>query len=194
MSAQPMPDHLQIDNRKDFLLLLLAACDGEPVVGVTRLLKYAFLLQMRYHWNERFDLADPYQFEAYNFGPFDSQIYDDLALLENAGLIQAKESAQPETRAERGELGLSAVEAGTSDPEIAPWEADNAVHEWSLTDKGRAFVRRYALGDEERSQLNEIKRAWNRRTLIELLRWLYREYPDFATETELTHLRPKVGL
>jgi len=61
-----MPDQIEVDNRKDLLLLLLAAAGGEPVVGVTRLLKYVFLLQHGRGWGERFHLAEPYDFGAYH--------------------------------------------------------------------------------------------------------------------------------
>lgn len=191
MRTRQMPDQLQVDNRKDLLLLLLAAADGEPVVGVTRLLKYVFLLQHGHRWEERFSLEEPYDFGAYHFGPFDSQIYDDLALLENVGLIESVPTDQPEPRAERGELELQALESGTSDPEVAPWEAEDVVRQYALTDKGRDFVERFQLDETARGELDEIKQRWNHRSLTELLRWLYQEYPEYATETKLTHLRPK---
>jgi uncharacterized protein YwgA len=186
-----MPDQIQVDNRKDMLLLLLAASGGEPVVGVTRLLKYVFLLQHGHGWGERFHLAEPYDFGAYDFGPFDSQIYDDLVLLENVGLIESVPTDQPEPRAERGEMELQALESGTSDPEVAPWEAEDVVRQYALTDKGCEFVERFQLDATARGELGAIKKQWNQRSLTELLRWLYKEYPDYATKTKLTHLRPK---
>lgn len=191
MQTCEMPDQLEIDNRKDMLLLLLAAVDGEPVVGVTRLLKYAFLLQHGNHWAERFRFEEPYDFGAYHFGPFDSQIYDDIALLENVGLIVSEPTDQPEPRAERGEMELQALESGTSDPEVAPGDEEDVVKQYALTEKGRAFVARFRLEPEARGELEELKHRWNHRSLTELLRWLYSEYPDYATETKLTHLRPR---
>lgn len=191
MRTREMPDQLEIDNRKDMLLLLLAAVDGEPVIGVTRLLKYVFLLQHGKHWDERFQLAEPYDFGAYHLGPFDSQIYDDIALLENVGLIESTATDQPEPRAERGELELQALESGTSDPEVAPWETEDVVKQYALTDKGRAFVARFHIDPSARGELEELKHRWNHRSLTELLRWLYSEYPEYATETKLSHLRPR---
>jgi hypothetical protein len=185
-----MPPELHLDNRKDFLLLLLAAAGGEPVVGVTRMLKYAFLLQVQYHWAERFGISDPYSFEAYDYGPFDSQIYDDLQLLENVGLIKAEPTNTPEPLAERGELARQALESGTSDPEVVPWESEDAVRRYSLTSKGVHFVERLTLDALAKRELEELKGSWNHRSLTELLRWLYKTYPDYATETRLTHLRP----
>jgi uncharacterized protein YwgA len=189
MPAHAMPDQLSVDNRKDMLLLLLAASDGEPIVGITRLLKYVFLLQHGRKWDSRYGFAEPYDFGAYYFGPFDSEIYDDVALLENVGLVKSVSTDQPEAGAERGEFELQALESGTSDPEVAPWE-DDVVKQYSLTEKGKKFVQGFHLDSDALTDLQEIKGRWNHRSLTELLRWLYKEYPDYATETRLTHLRP----
>jgi uncharacterized protein YwgA len=185
-----MPEEVNVDNRKDFLLLLLAAAEAEPIVGVTRLLKYVFLLQQRFHWDERFGIKDGYEFDAYDYGPFDADIYDDLTLLENVGLIKSEPTTQPEPLAERVEFAKQAFESGTSDPEVLPWESEDVIRSYSLTGKGREFVDRMRLDSETRSELEGLKKEWNHRSLTELLRWLYRVYPNYATETRLTHLRP----
>lgn len=187
------PETLPVNNRKDFLLLLIAATGrepGEPIVGVTRLQKYLFLLQEKYRWHEKFGLEKPYQFEPFDYGPFDSQLYDDLALLENVGLIK-REPVGPEPTAERDEAELLASEWGTADPEFAPWEEEPRVYAYSLTDKGKEFVRGLELPDEDKAVLDEIKRTWNQKSLNDLLRWLYKSFPPFAAKTKLHHLRPR---
>lgn len=185
-------EKLPINNRKDLLLLLLGASGrepAEPITGVTRLQKYLFLLQEKYHWHEKFGLERPYQFEPYDYGPFDSQLYDDLALLENVGLIKAQPIG-PEPTAERDEAELLASEWGTADPEFAPWEEEQRVFSYGLTDKGKEFVERLALPDDDWAVVNEIKHDWNQKSLNELLRWLYESFPPFAAKTKLHHLRP----
>jgi hypothetical protein len=37
--------------------------------------------------------------------------------------------------------------------------------------------------------LADLKSKWNGRPLQDLLRWLYQTYPEWATNTRLTHLR-----
>lgn len=180
---------LEIDNRKDLLLLVLAASGREPVVGVTRLQKYLFLLQEEYRWHEEFGLQDPYRFAAYDFGPFDSQLYDDLQLLENAGLI-SREAAGAESSAENQEARRWAYDWATIDREVMPWEEDNQIYRFELTPKGEEFVERYRLDPAKVKQLEEIKDAWNRKPLQALLRWLYKKYPTWASNTKLEHLRP----
>jgi uncharacterized protein YwgA len=189
-----MPDRppLHIDNRKDFLLLLLAAHggqeDAEPVVGVTRLQKYLFLLQQEHDWNGRFHVSDPYEFEAYDYGPFDAQLYDDLVMLENAGLIDTS-SAGPEPSAENNESRRRDFDWATVDRELAPWESEDQIQRYALTDRGRKFASRYELSAEDEAVLADLKGTWNQRPLQALLRWLYHNYPEWATNTRLPHLR-----
>jgi hypothetical protein len=188
--ADPQP--LQIDNRKDFLLLLLAApgCneDAEPVLGVTRLQKYLFLLQKEHAWDRQFHVVNPYSFEPYDYGPFDAQLYDDLVMLENAGFITSRPDG-PEPSAENDESRRRDFDWATVDREVVPWETEDQVQRYALTERGRAFVGRYDISQQDADLLTQLKRAWNSRPLQELLRWLYHEYPDWATNTRLTHLK-----
>jgi len=175
-----MPDRppIKIDNRKDLLLLLLAAHgeqeDAEPVVGVTRLQKYP--------------ISDPYKFEPYDYGPFDAQLYDDLVMLENAGLLEAS-SAGPEPSAENDESRRRDFDWATVDRELVPWESEDQVHSYALTVRGREFADRYDISPEDATLIADLKGKWNGQPLQELLRWLYKNYPKWATNTRLTHLR-----
>ncbi len=181
-----MANNVPVDNRKDLLLLILAATDDAPVVGVTRLQKYLYLLQEHHGWKER--LKTYYEFRPYDFGPFDDQLYADLDFLENLELI-TRTPAGEEPSAESGEQQAASDSWGTSDPEFAPWEEDEAVWRYSLTDKGRKFVERLQLDDDDRAIIEDLKQRWNDRPLTELLRWLYNAYPDTAANTRLKHLQ-----
>lgn len=176
-----------VDNRKDLLLLVLSADDDAPVVGVTRLQKYLFLLQETERWKER--LKRPYEFRAYDFGPFDDQIYADLDFLENLGLVEKAESGA-EPSAERGEERAASESWATRDPEFAPEASSETIWAYRLTDKGREFVRdRLEVGDADREAIEDLKKRWNSVPLAQFLRWLYSEYPQMAVNTKLTHLR-----
>ena len=175
-----------VDNRKDLLLLILAANDSAPIVGVTRLQKYLYLLQEQLGWKSR--LKTTYDFQAYDFGPFDDQVYADLEFLENLGLIE-KAPAGEEPPAETGESRAASESWATSDPEFAPWEEDEEVWQYRLTPKGRGFVERLRLDRSDREVIEDLKQQWNGRPLAQLLRWLYTTYPATAVNTKLTHLR-----
>ena len=60
---------------------------------------------------------------------------------------------------------------------------------YTLTKRGLEFAKRYQLDPGDAEVLTELKRRWNGRPLQELLRWLYQNYPEWATNTRLTHLR-----
>lgn len=183
-----MSDSSGIDNRKDLLLLVLAAQGGAPVVGVTRLQKYLYLLQDQEGWGERLG-ASRYNFRAYDFGPFDDQIYADLDFLENLGLI-AKKPAGEEPLSERGEEQQASESWGTSDPEFAPWTADQEIWAYRLTERGRDFVKQnLELAQKDADTIERMKERWNGTPLTQFLRWLYETYPEVAENTKLTHLR-----
>jgi hypothetical protein len=176
-----------VDNRKDLLLLVLAAAEGAPVVGVTRMQKYLFLLQEMADWKSR--LNRPYEFRPYDFGPFDDQIYADLDFLENLELIE-KEPSGEEPSAESGEERKASESWGTRDPEFAPEAANETIWAYRLTGKGREFVEaNLEVGEEDQEQIENLKQRWNSVPLAQFLRWLYSEYPQMAANTKLTHLR-----
>lgn len=70
-------------NRKDWLLLVIAAADGQELTPA-QLQKTAFLLAEK----QRDAVSDDfYEFEPYHFGPFCLDVYRDAETLENQGLI-----------------------------------------------------------------------------------------------------------
>lgn len=179
----------RVDNRKDFLLLVLAASGEEPVVGVTRLQKYMFLLQQQYGWDAKFAIAEPYEFRAYDYGPFDAQIYDDLQFFQNIGFVEASEDG-PEPVIERDELRRASDDWGVSDSEVKPWDETSEVLSYRLTDKGKQFVSEIELDEADRNTVEALKSEWNRKPLRDLLKWLYQSYPKFAENTVLGEIKP----
>lgn len=69
--------------KKDFLLLVVAAGEGRPLTPV-QLQKTLFLI-------ERAKLLETpksfYEFEPYHYGPFDKDIFSDADLLDKEGLV-----------------------------------------------------------------------------------------------------------
>ena len=181
-----MPAANAVDNRKDLLLLILSADHNAPVVGVTRLQKYLYLLQEQMGWGKR--LKTLYRFRPYDFGPFDDQLYADLDFLENLGLI-SKSAAGEEPSAENGEQRAASESWATSDPEFAPWEEGDEIWQYQLTPKGRNFAQSLNLEAGEREAIEGLKEQWNGRPLAQLLRWLYKEHPETAVNTKLTNLK-----
>ena len=77
-------------DKKDFLLLVIAAGDGTPLTPV-QLQKSLFLVGE----NLKGEIPDLfYQFEPYHYGPFDIEVYSDADFLESEGLLVSVRSSR----------------------------------------------------------------------------------------------------
>ena len=125
---------LEIDNRKDILLLLLLSPGissefNEPIIGRTRLVKMLYLFQMEYL--DKFKKANNltnklnqfYEFKPWKFGPFSQEVYEDINFftLRNFISAQKKETAIEESATEffnwQTILGDDSIQDGTSQDE-----------------------------------------------------------------------------
>ena len=176
-----------VDNRKDLLLLVLAAAGGDPGGRGYPPAEVPLPAPGAGGWRERLG-PSRYEFRAYDFGPFDDQIYADIDFLENVGLI-AKDPAGEVPLSESGEEQQASESWATSDPEFAPWTTEKTIWAYRLTEQGRQFVEaNLELSDADAEAVEKMKARWNATPLTEFLRWLYAEYPDVAKNTKLKHL------
>jgi|AntDeeMinimDraft_4_1070355.scaffolds.fasta_scaffold00240_3 uncharacterized protein YwgA len=141
-------------------LVLLGAEDEEPVEGRTRLQKLMFLIQKR--MEEQGDPLDwGYPFQAYDYGPFAKELYDDLDQLRRRGLVEEREQHLDD---------------------------DVIQYDYVLTSKGREFVRE-ELEDRRPDGLAEtteaIKDDFNDVSLQKLIDYVYTEYPEYAENSVL---------
>lgn len=76
--------------KTDLVLLILHACGGRPVVGITRLVKLVFLFQAEAPaGGRRAPLGGPFDFVAHRYGPFTPDIYDEIGFLQSVGMAEA---------------------------------------------------------------------------------------------------------
>ena len=137
--------------------LALLYTDGrDSVEGATRFQKLVFLTQ------EETDVPSQYDYHADRFGPFSPSLHDDLDELQERDLLE--------------------VEAVTN-------EAGHERHVFAITPDGIATVKRQLNRHAGLRQLFDavqlIKREHNDTPLDALLRYVYRAYPAYTTETEL---------
>lgn len=135
------------------LVGLIEAAEREAAkraVLLTALMKYAFLFQMRNRARQRL-----YAFRPYKYGPFASEIYDHLDVLESEGLLRQRESG------------------GTGERE---WRAIE------LTPKGRAYAKELlpVFDPELAEELAGVAREYGPLDHEALLDRVYAEYPEFA--------------
>jgi hypothetical protein len=183
----------KIDNRRDILLLLLYApgrsnAINEPIVGRTRLVKMLFLFKQEaiQHFRAGTDITGDnfYQFFAWDFGPFSTQVYDDLTFFILRGFVESTatdEEPLPESAAEWQEwISLTGTRQNDDD--------DSYEEEaFTLTEKGVAFTKRMydLLSNNQRQLLREFKVRLAKTPLRAILRYVYTTYPDMTEQSKI---------
>ncbi len=206
-----------LSGRRLAIMLLLYAKgasgkQNEPVEGRTRLTKMLFLLDKEY---DAFRQAADLKFEPYAFGPYDSRIYDDLAFLENMGWLRGS-AASDKSDLTFGDV----IDEKVKDDSFAYLDASeldeaDLSYEYLMggvaeTVPERYETRKYVLSEEgikmvenalRKAQsdlklpklmdaIQEVKTRYNGLNLRDLLRSVYKKYPESATDsTILAQLR-----
>lgn len=179
---------------KDILLLLLylpgyksEIC--EPIPGRTMLQKMVFLFVKELLPKFRRDLPitgeDMPQFEAWRFGPFSRDVFDDVEFLTNIGFIrvlQQVEASEPEDiESDVWQDTVGDIEGGECSTEV-----------FSLSGVGRDYVTKRLLAvfsDNQKQALEALKRNCLSAGLKGVLRYVYTKYP---AETEKSEIRDRV--
>jgi hypothetical protein len=184
----------RIDNRRDILLLLLYSpgvhdAPNEPIVGRTRLVKMLFLFkeELLDEFRRGTEITEEkfYEFFPWSYGPFSSQVYDDLNFFILRGFIQTSETTEdtlPESLAE-WDLWLSGS-SGSTDSNLV----DYGEAEFFLTPaKGLPFAKDlYArLNTQQRQTLLQFKKHMARTPLRSILKYVYEKYPDQIDKSEI---------
>jgi uncharacterized protein YwgA len=187
----------RIDNRKDVLLLLLYSPGkgksvNEPIVGRTRLVKMLFLFKMEAmaHFRKGTEINDEnfYEFFPWNFGPFSSQVYDDLTFFILRGFIEENPDSQEESLPESAEEWRhwleSGVESGAEDSEVTEYREE----EFKLTDEGARWVLENlwpSLSDAQQQLLRQFKAKLAGAPLRALLKYVYTQYPNMTSQSKI---------
>ena len=184
----------RIDNRRDILLLLLYSPGvddkiNEPIVGRTRLVKMLFLFKTEalQHFRSGTEINEDnfYDFFPWNFGPFSSQVYDDLTFFTLRGFIDAEdtpEDALTESAAE-WQRWLTSSNADDEEDGFSSYEEQ----QFRLTEKGVKFAAQLydGLSHTQGKLLKQFKERLNRTPLRAILRYVYEKYPDQIERSQI---------
>lgn len=176
-----------IENAVDLLLVILYSPGaskkrGEPIKGLTRMQKLFFLL-----WKEGgFDKYVPElrNFIAYNYGPFSNELFDDIEFAESIDLIKTSKS-NPEFQIENtDEIEVHHESLAVSDIDLRKFKTRE---DFGLTERGLEVAKEIwnELGKEEKELLRKIKTLYNNMPFMQLIRYVYSKYPDYAKESVL---------
>lgn len=182
-----MQDRLEVDwnpeSGLDVLLMLLYANDGTkqgaPVNGITRLDKLMFLLSKTEEFEHLFE--DDYSFTAYNYGPYATELLDDIEALEVEGLLVSEGTSSRSDASETKDAETIEEETGELDvtSEMYPFVS------YRLTSEGMEIAKHLhnCLTDQQKLKLEKVKSAFNRVPLSSLLKYVYEEFPESASES-----------
>jgi len=184
----------KIDNRRDLLLLLLfspgARTDvNEPIVGRTRLVKMLFLFKAEVltHFHKGTSIAPEefYSFFPWDFGPFSTDVYDDLTFFILRGFVESSDTETeplPES-AQEWEQWLQNAEVDEATDSFGEYHEES----FRLSDKGADFASHLyeSLSQSQKEVLRTFKARTSRAPLRALLRYIYETYPDMTTRSRI---------
>lgn len=170
--------------RTDLLLLLMYSRGksgkiNEPIVGITRLMKLLFLLSKE-------EKIEQFNFEAYKMGPFSSEVYPEIDFLksypspENPLVISESSNSISDLSPENFRI---ISESSEDDPSVAE-EINKPFHLSEIGEK-LAYELWKDLDDEDKKRIYGIKSEFGSLTLKDLLRYVYKNYPDMTVNSEI---------
>lgn len=171
----------------DVLLMLLYAPENDeiatPVKGITRLDKLIFLLSRFKEFEKLF--RNDYDFVPYNFGPFATELLDDLEALKAQGVVEAKKEKTKRASETRDAEAIDEESGELGESEIT-WDMYH-YEVYCLTEEGREIAERIfsAASEAQRSVIISVKERFNTKSLTGLLRYVYKTYPSYAEKSEI---------
>lgn len=181
-----------MDEENIFLLMNLLHARGssgkynEPVEGITRLTKLLFLLK------EESNIPSQFMFIPYKMGPFSSEIYKVIEFMktypeptEEGALLKVTEKTAHAGIDPEAIKYLSDAASDTDDPQDIKF----GTSIFALTEMGEKVADKIweSLPVEHRNAIDGIKMKYAGLTLKDLLRYVYKQYPDMATKSEIKH-------
>ena len=184
----------KIDNKKDILLLLLYSPGktdrmNEPVTGRTRMVKmlYLFRKEALKHFVRGTQINEEnfYEFYPWDFGPFSSQVYDDIMFFILQDFIETSLSEEPPLPESEAEWDKWLSAAGTDIDEETIGEYYDEM--FSLTPKGIKFTKEMydQLSSSQQKHLREFKKRSVSCPLRALLQYVYSNYPEDITHSKI---------
>lgn len=180
-----------IKNKSHLILALLHTPDilekeNAPIEGITRLEKMIFLINKETKILSNLPKGDSFEFKPYKMGPFSSQIYDEVDFLEALQLIDSQKTSSDVS------LGLIEEKLFFDDQILDKYQKNEPVDIeeskiYKLTSRGREVAKKIfdSLPKEDRDFLINLKKKFNHMNLKQFLRYVYKKYPEFTTESEI---------
>jgi len=172
--------------KSDLLLLLLfskgySGENNEPIRGITRLMKLVFLL------DKEGKINDLFRFEPYKMGPFSSEVYPEVDFLTNYPPSKPLVKTRSSNAVELEDPDESRVIEDVLSLDGALLTSKEVNVEYLLSDSGSKVAEELwkSIDDGQRKVIQDIKSKYGSLTLRDLLKYVYRNYPDMTTRSEI---------
>ena len=180
-----------IDSDFDLLLVLLYAKNHEEIVGITRFEKLVFLLLQQKEFRK---FQKDFKYEEYDYGPWSSQILDNLETLSSYKLVRFEERSLPifEKDYYQDEIEINF--------DLIKEFHENKTIVFSLNSDGLKVAQQLfsELKDDEKSIIESIKDRFNKIPLKQLIQYVYHFYPNYTKKSriknQVTKLTPEEEL
>lgn len=132
--------------------------------------------------------ANFYEFFPWNFGPFSSEVFDDLKFFELRGFVETNlsdDDTTPESASEWA-LWMSSSQVDYGDDEYSEYQEE----EFKLTNDGQQYVEEnlYKCATKnQRKLLREFRARLEAVPLRALLRYVYENYPDQTDKSTIVN-------
>lgn len=164
---------MQLKNALELFLALLYSNEKEEIKGVTRLMKLMFLLVKEGGFSQ---FEKELDFESYYYGPWSSEIYLDY----------------PETLKELGVLKIEEKESFEIDiderysSDLIELE-EKKIKIFSLTEEGKKVAKTFydRLSKNEKINIEEIKKRWNKANPLELIKYVYYHFINYIDKSKI---------
>ena len=181
--------------RSDIILTLLAK-NGSVIVGTTRMQKLLFLIEKEC----RIIPEDGhFEFQPYRFGPASKSLYDDFEFLINLGYMTKSDEKGgfvsshnlDEIENLNGDDFLddeNSEDDSDEDEDVEPSisTATDDLVVYRITPAGVQFLNDNGfLEMKDAKAIDDLRRKYGKKSLLELLRHVYSKYPDYTTESEI---------
>lgn len=179
-------------DREDLVLLLLDAAEHylgvHELRGITRLEKLLFLLGREEHLESAEKL---YEFQAYKFGPFSKDVYEATDFLRGIDFIEIDERSIASYYNTNEEMALREA---IGDEEDDGSLVDQKEKVFKLTDHGRKAAHNLrniwqAQTPAALAKLDTVIKRYGKLPLNQLIRYVYRQFPDWARNS----IHPEAG-
>ena len=175
---------MTVKSAADLMVLLLYAKgtsekQNEEIRGITRMEKLMYLLLKEGGFEDV--LSKEVTFNAYDFGPYSSEIYDLLESLKEMGIVNVMEEKISNIKYII-DIYYAKAQGQIEEPTGIIMEI------YSLTEKRGFKIAKYLqdrVQPEDLKRVEDVKARYNTMKLDDLLKYVYKTYPDSAKKSKI---------